>query len=219
MAWQARDHAALVPCDSGTRGSVLGVLVLLCGLAPVLGPTAAFGAAPASGTIVYSYYRWDAPATRSIRTVSFEGDDMNVLATGVGRRRSPTWSPDGSRIAYVAAGETDSIVLMANDGTDAEVVSLGNLRDVYDIDWSPGGRWIVFVARPLDDGRAGRLDLYSLDLIRRKVKRLTDDGSSDSQTSWSPDGEWILFMSSGSVTVISPDGTQRKRVFLTSREW
>jgi WD40 repeat protein len=57
---------------------------------------------------------------------------------------SPAWSPDGSRIAYVAtASDGARLHTVAPDGSDNHRV--GDETSSYDvgIDWSPDGKWII----------------------------------------------------------------------------
>ncbi len=217
MYGRTQHRRDLCVCGVGMVGNGTWRVCILGAFMWALTLPTAMGVTPTSGAIVYSYYRWDAPTERSIRTLDLESDEVQALASGVGRRRSPTWSRDGSRIAYVEGGETDSIVLMRSDGSNPKTVSLGELRDVYDIDWSPDGRWIVFVARPVDQGQAGRLSPYLLDLVGGSVELITDAGGSDSHTSWSPDGSAILYTSDRSIVVLSPDGVVREK--LTEPVW
>src|SRR5207253_1818236 len=59
---------------------------------------------------------------------------MDTIAPGM----SPTWSPDGRQLAFVANGITVRNV----DGTNPKVLPVTG----YDPAWSPDGDWIAFAA-------------------------------------------------------------------------
>lgn len=79
-----------------------------------------------------------------------------VNADGSGRRQlvgaaaEPAWSPDGSRIAYVAyasrLSETGQVAVIGVDGADARRVTSGDEPETGPA-WSPNGRVIVFARR------------------------------------------------------------------------
>ena len=67
------------------------------------------------------------------------------VATGPGEYSSPRWSPDGSRIAYLATG-TDGRTQVAIRWLRGESAIITNLNEApSDITWSPDGRQIAFV--------------------------------------------------------------------------
>jgi len=174
----------------------------------------AAGAAPAASTVVYAYYDWHSPSEQSITTMGLGGGTTRELVAGEGLRRSPSWSRDGRRIAYVAAGalgDPTTIVIMASDGRDSQAIPLDNVENVYHADWSPDGGKLVFIAHEPGQDSGGRLSLYSITVATGVVTRLTD-GAADTHPSWSPDGEWIVFGSGGHLDVIDADGGQRRRI-------
>ena len=67
--------------------------------------------------------------------------DENILTL-----RSAKWSPDGSRIAFVAtvAADQAEVVVMKADGTEARIVSPNYAYVVGDVDWSPDGRRVAY---------------------------------------------------------------------------
>ena len=81
------------------------------------------------------------------------------VATGPGEYSSPRWSPDGSRIAYLATG-TDGRTQIAIHWLRGESASITDLNEApSDITWSPDGRQIAFV---MLDARAGAQHWYAV---------------------------------------------------------
>jgi dipeptidyl aminopeptidase/acylaminoacyl peptidase len=67
------------------------------------------------------------------------------LATGPGSHSSPRWSPDGSRIAYLATG-VDGRTQIAIRWARGETASITNLTETPgELTWSPDGKQIAFV--------------------------------------------------------------------------
>ncbi len=65
----------------------------------------------------------------------------------------PRWSPDGSRLAYVVAGEGGAQIYVRwiASGRSAKVANLE--QSPNDIAWSPDGRTLAFTMLTLDDGK------------------------------------------------------------------
>jgi tricorn protease len=78
-----------------------------------------------------------------------------VLTTGIEAEAGATFVPDGSRIAFIREGK---MWTMKPDGTDLKV--LVDKQQVFDYDWSPDGKWIVY---SLADGSAAT-ELYVMPL-------------------------------------------------------
>ena len=117
------------------------------------------------------------------------------------RDRHPTWSPDGTQIAFVrdATGTDAGLMVMQADGTGLDVLvpSVSNQPErVTDLAWSPDGEEIAFAfdftAQPLshiDITVLASLDTRILIGPRNGIDAQTFDGS----PSWSPNGSQIAF--------------------------
>jgi dipeptidyl aminopeptidase/acylaminoacyl peptidase len=111
--------------------------------------------------------------------ISGDQDSAQRIETGAEMHVSPTWSPDGSRIAFIGrrsdapAGANNEVYAVAVDGSGNgerlttqfdRCVGLGNYSDVLDsgsasLFWAPDGNAIRFSAN--DKGRVGLYEVTS----------------------------------------------------------
>ncbi len=83
-----------------------------------------------------------------------DGGVPRPLVTGPGSPRSPRWSPDGSRLAYVSSsgGSSQIHVLWLGDGRDARVSHLE--APPRALEWSPDGASLAFAMKVPDESEA-----------------------------------------------------------------
>jgi Tol biopolymer transport system component len=124
----------------------------------------------------------------------------------------PVWSPDGTRVALLAAG----LRLMAANGVGEQE----NLVDGVSAptDWSLDGRFLLFWRR----GEKTRTDIWALPLFgERKPYPLLNSPANEELARFSPDGHWLAYTSdeSGSQEVYVRSftsegraGADRKRI-------
>ena len=103
---------------------------------------------------------------------------------------SPSWSPDGTRLAYVSfeSGSSEIYVLNLRQGRRELVASHSGINSAPS--WSPDGRSLALVL-----SKDGNPEIYVLNLSNKKLKRLTFNYAIDTEPTWFPDGETILFTS------------------------
>ena len=118
--------------------------------------------------------------------------------------QDPTWTLDGSRLAYVATAAEVSQVFAASAFTTIQVTN----EEVYagQPTWTPDGGRVAYVAE-----RDGNWDIWVAGLEGGDPRRLTDDPGRDWSPAWSPDGSRIAFVSdrggSHQIYVMKADGT------------
>ncbi|MEP7287918.1 MAG: RHS repeat-associated core domain-containing protein [Chloroflexota bacterium] len=161
------------------------------------------------GRIVFASDRdggnWD------IYSMNGDGTDVQRLTSDPAVDGQPTWSPDGTQIAFFSARDGNwEIYVMNADGSHVQRITHNNVVDEQPA-WSPDGKQIVFASGPSD-----HLDLYTMNVDGSQLQRLTNNGSSNQQPAWSPDGKEIAYTSGhGADTdlyVMAVDGSATRRL-------
>ena len=135
------------------------------------------------GSGVYEIFRIGADGTGETRLTT--DNDIAV---------DPTWSPDGSRIAYAGGGE---IIVMNANGTGRDPLTNDAFSD-SEPDWSRDGSKIVFVSF-----RGGQTDLWTINQDGTGQTQLTSSAGSERDPTWSPDGSRIAFQQGGNIHVMN----------------
>src|SRR5262249_11386894 len=119
---------------------------------------------------------------------------------------SPSWAPDGRRIAFVSnRGGSPQIYIMTANGSEARRITFqGNYNTTPS--WSAPGDLIAFTARD----EFGTFDIFTVNVDTGKVIRLTQNQGSNEEPTFSPNGRLIIFSSTRSgeshLYVMTPDG-------------
>jgi TolB protein len=103
---------------------------------------------------------------------------------------SPSWSPDGSRLAYVSFDQKKPVVMVQNlaQGATKPVAAFRGNNSAPA--WSPDGRYLA-VALTKD----GLTQIYRVPSGGGNAERLTESSGIDTQPAYSPDGQTIAFTS------------------------
>jgi len=103
---------------------------------------------------------------------------------------SPTWAPDGERLAYVSFEDKKPVVyvqsLKAGDRRAVARFKGSNSAPA----WSPDGKRLAVVL-----SMAGGSQIFVLNLGEGGMTRLMQSASIDTEPTFSPDGQWIMFTS------------------------
>lgn len=126
-----------------------------------------------------------------------DGDTLKVVAQLTDNRASdlsPTWSPDGSQIAFTSNSDSNwDVYVMDIGGKGATRLTTSDVYEGNPV-WSPDGSQIAFVS-----GREASRDILVMDANGSNVQPLTTlSTSADFSPAWSPAGDQIAFVSNRS---------------------
>jgi TolB protein len=149
---------------------------------------------PDGKLIVYQAYPIGYPFYQ-IYVQSLEAGEPRLVSTGRGRTTCSYFSPDGKTILF-ASSHTDPAIEETEYKAREEAAKGGRRR--YQWDFDP------------------HMDLYTIGIDGRDLKRLTDSPGYDAEGSYSSDGKQIVFTSSRDgdpdIYVMNSDGTGVRQI-------
>jgi TolB protein len=124
---------------------------------------------------------------------------------------SPSWSPDGSHLAYVSF-EAGHAAIYVQSLYNNQRTLLANFRGSNSAPaWSPDGKQLAIVLT-----RDGSSQIYLIRPDGSGVRRITSSGVIDTEPNFSPDGQSLLFTSdrggSAQIYRMSADGSAVQRM-------
>ena len=132
-------------------------------------------------------------------------DDASRISSTSADAKTPRWSPDQSKVAWISVGNKTELLLydVDNDGTTTLVSEVDADQPPV---WAPESDRIAYVSD--EDGEP---DIYMVTLDSRQKTRLTFSPERELVGDWSPDGEWLVFTEQGKdgLFLRNPNGVNR----------
>ncbi len=125
-----------------------------------------------------------------LRIADADGHNPQTIVSSSEPLMSPSWSPDGRKLAYVSfeGGQSAIYIQEVFSGQRQKLTSFKGINSAPA--WSPDGRKMAMAL-----SKDGNLDIYVLDLATSNLKAITRHYAIDTEPAWSPDGRYIVFTS------------------------
>ena len=149
--------------------------------------------------------------SQQLQIADADGFNPQTIASSVEPLMSPSWSPDGKRIAYVSF-ERKSAAIYVQTLATGERVRVAEFPGINGAPaWSPDGTRLALTL-----SKDGSPDIFILNLSTHSLTKLTRSFAIDTEPSWSPDGNTIVFTSDRGgkpqIYMVSSQGGDEKRL-------
>lgn len=126
----------------------------------------------------------------SLQVADADGYNPQTVVSSKEPIISPTWAPDGSRLAYVSFEKKKPIIYVQSLVSGQRYV-LANFKGNNSAPaWSPDGKRLAIVLT-----HGANSQLYAINADGTGLKQLTQSRAIDTEPVWSPDGQSIYFTS------------------------
>lgn len=125
-----------------------------------------------------------------LRIADYDGFNQMLVHRSPQPLMSPSWSPDGDKLAYVTfeSGRSTLVIQNINNGTIQQIASFPQHNGAPS--FSPDGSKLAIVL-----SKTGSLNLYIIDLTSDEIHQVTNVCSNNTEPSWFPDNQTLAYTS------------------------
>lgn len=125
-----------------------------------------------------------------LRISDYDGYGEKLILRSKQPIMSPSWSPDGRKLAYVSFEKRRSQIYIQDLYSQKRELMTSFPKINGSPSWSPDGKSLAIVL-----SKDGQPEIYTLDTQSKALRRITNNRAIDTEPSWSPDGQSLIFSS------------------------
>ncbi|ANU35973.1 Tol-Pal system beta propeller repeat protein TolB [Vibrio scophthalmi] len=125
-----------------------------------------------------------------LRVADYDGYNERLVLRSKQPLMSPSWSPDGKKLAYVSFQNGQAEIYMMDIYTGEREKLTSYPRHNGAPKFSPDGKTLALVL-----SKTGSLQVYTMDIKTRKLTQITRGRSNNTEPFWHPDGKSLIFTS------------------------
>ena len=147
-----------------------------------------------------------------LRIADYDGYAEKLILRSKEPVMSPSWSPDGKKLAYVSFENKKSEIYIQNLYTQKRQLVTSYPKINGAPSWSPDGKHLAIVL-----SKDGQPEIYTLTIATKSLRRITRNRVIDTEPSWAPDGKSLVFTSTrgGNPQIYQVDLKTKKTKRLT----
>jgi len=132
----------------------------------------------------------DGKKVYTLQIADADGHSPQILLESPEPLLSPSWSPDGKKLAYVSFESKNSAIFVQDIKTGKRDKVAANKGINSAPAWSPDGSRLAMTL-----SKDGNTEIYIMHLASKSLQRITRNKAIDTEPNWSSDGKKLAFTS------------------------